>query len=123
MKKNINKTETALLNVIVEAVQEKKGKEIVIIDLRDLDHSICDYFIVCHGDSTTQVGAIARCIQEMTEKKAGIRPRNIEGAQNAQWILVDFFNIIVHVFQKEIRTFYQLEELWSDGKLQVIKEL
>ena len=121
MKKKTNKEEDALLKVLIDAVKEKKGKDLVVGDLRGLEQAVCDYFIICHGDSTTQVNAIADSVEEFAIK-AGARPRCKEGMQNAQWVLMDFFNIIVHVFQKDYRTFYQLEDLWSDGKIEKIKD-
>jgi len=122
LKKKGNKNQNALLKVLIDAIQKKKGKDIVVVDLQGLDQAVCDYFIICHGDSNTQVNAIADSVEELAIKNAETRPRCIEGIQNAQWVLLDFFDIVVHVFQKEYRTFYQLEDLWSDGKIERIKE-
>lgn len=104
--------------LIVEAIEEKKGHQIITLDLSEIEHSICDAFIICHGESTTQVGAIAESIQ-MKLKKAGEGAHHVEGLQNSQWVLLDFFNVLVHVFQEEYRSFYRLEELWADGKVVV----
>ena len=106
--------------IILEAIREKKGHEIVTIDLSKVDHSICDRFIICHGESTTQVGAIAESVTKELKEKAGIRAHHIEGLQNSQWVLIDLFDVLVHVFLEESRSFYKLEELWADGK--VVKE-
>jgi ribosome-associated protein len=122
LKKRINKNENALLKILIDAVQEKRGKDLIVVDLRGLEQAVCDYFIICHGDSTTQVNAIADAVEEFAKKKANTRPHCIEGMQNAQWVLLDFFDIVVHVFQKDFRAFYQLEDLWSDGKIEMIKE-
>jgi len=103
--------------MIIEAIQEKKGHEIVSIDLRQVENSICDCFIICHGESDTQVGAITDSIEKKLKEESGIRAHHVEGRQNSQWVLLDYFDVLVHVFQKEFRTFYGLEELWADGKV------
>ena len=108
--------------LIVEAIREKKGHQIVTIDLSEVDHSICDRFIICHGESTTQVGAIAESITMDLKENAGIRAHHVEGLQNSQWVLIDFFDVLVHVFLEESRSFYRLEELWADGKVVIEKE-
>ncbi len=108
--------------LIVEAISEKKGHQIVTIDLTEVDHSICDAFIICHGESTTQVGAITDNIQKKLKEENGIRAHHVEGLQNSQWVLMDYFDVLVHVFQEEYRSFYRLEELWADGKMVLMKE-
>ena len=109
-------------SLVVEAIQAKKGHEIVTIDLSDVEHSICDRFIICHGESTTQVAAIADSIEKELKEKAGIRPHHVEGVQNSQWVLIDLFDVLVHVFLEEYRSFYKLEELWADGIVVRAKE-
>ena len=104
-------------SMIVEAIREKKGHQIVTIDLSEVDHSICDSFIICHGESSTQVGAITESIEKKLKEEAGIRAHHVEGLQNSQWVLLDFFDVLVHVFLEEYRSFYKLEELWADGKV------
>ena len=103
--------------LILEAIREKKGHDIVSIDLSDVENSICDSFIICHGESVTQVGAITESIEKKMKQEARIRPHHVEGLQNSQWVLLDYFDILVHVFQEEYRSFYKLEELWADGKV------
>ncbi len=103
--------------LILEAVLEKKGHQIVSIDLSEVENSICDCFIICHGESFTQVGAIVESIEKKLKKEAKIRAHHVEGLQNSQWVLLDYFDILVHVFQEEYRSFYKLEELWADGKV------
>ncbi|MEN8230151.1 MAG: ribosome silencing factor [Bacteroidota bacterium] len=103
--------------LIIEAIQEKKGHQIVTIDLSNIENSICDRFIICHGESVTQVRAITESIEKKIKEEAGIRAHHVEGLQNSQWVLLDFFDILVHVFQEEYRSFYKLEELWADGKV------
>ncbi len=103
--------------LIVAAIQEKKGHQIITIDLSGVEHAICDCFIICHGESTTQVGAITESIEKKLKEEARARPHHVEGLQNSQWVLMDFFDVVVHVFQEEYRSFYKLEELWADGKV------
>jgi ribosome-associated protein len=109
-------------NLIVEAIQEKKGHRIITIDLSEVDHSICDRFIICHGESSTQVGAITEAITKKLKEDAGIRAHHVEGLKNSQWVLLDYFDILVHVFLEEFRSFYRLEELWADGKVKLAGE-
>ena len=108
--------------LIVEAIREKKGHQVVNIDLTEVDNSICDAFIICHGESTTQVGAITESIGKKLKTDAGIRAHHVEGLQNSQWVLMDFFDVLVHIFLEEYRSFYKLEELWADGKVVVEEE-
>jgi len=109
-------------DLIIEAIREKKGKQLVSIDLSKVEYSICDRFIICHGESSTQVGAITESIEDKLKKIAGIRAHHIEGLRNSQWVLLDFFDILVHVFQEQYRSFYNLEELWADGKVMRLEE-
>lgn len=102
-------------DLIIDAIREKKGKQLVSIDLSEVENSICDRFIICHGDSSTQVGAITESIEAKLKEIAGIRAHHIEGLRNSQWVLMDFFDILVHIFQAQYRSFYNLEELWADG--------
>ncbi|MCK5068309.1 MAG: ribosome silencing factor [Bacteroidales bacterium] len=108
--------------LIIEAIREKKGHQIVTIDLSQVENSICDCFIICHGDSNTQVGAITDSIERTLKEETGTRAHHVEGLQNSQWVLMDFFDILVHVFQEEYRSFYRLEELWADGKVTRVVE-
>jgi len=109
-------------DLIIEAIREKKGHQIVSIDLTNVEHSICDCFIICHGESFTQVGAISDSIERKMKEEANIRAHHVEGQQNSQWVLLDYFDILVHVFQEEYRSFYRLEELWADGKVTRVAE-
>jgi ribosome-associated protein len=108
--------------LIVEAIREKKGHRIVTLDLTGVDHAICDAFIICHGESTTQVGAITESIRKQLKEDAGVRPHHVEGLQNSQWVLIDFYDVLVHIFLEEFRSFYRLEELWADGKMEMAEE-
>jgi ribosome-associated protein len=116
LKKKKTKSEE-LKNLIVEAILDKKGKEVIELDLREVDSSIADYFMLCHGDSITQVNAIADSVYQKIKDELGILPKGTEGKQNATWIVLDYFDVVVHIFYKETREYYQLEELWSDALL------
>ncbi len=119
MKKKANPTDEKLLEVIIESIQDKKGKKIVSIDLRKIENSIFDFFIICHGTSTTHVSAIADNIEIKPKELLGVKPAHVEGVQNSQWVLIDFSGIVVHVFLEEQRSFYRLEDLWADGKVKI----
>jgi ribosome-associated protein len=111
-----------LVHCITETILDKKGKEVVNIDLMRLGYAMCDNFIVCHGDSTTQVRAIAESVEEKVKELAGVRITHREGTENAQWILLDFGSVVVHVFIKEARDYYKLEDLWGDADITIIKD-
>jgi len=111
-----------LLQYIIEGLQEKKGKEIINIDLRKLGYAACDNFIICHGESVTQVKALAESVEDKVEEKASIRVRHREGLENASWILLDYGDIVVHVFMKEARDYYKLEDLWGDADITMVDE-
>jgi ribosome-associated protein len=121
-KKKTEITDESLLDVIIEAIQEKKGEQIVKVDLRELKNTLCDYFIICKGESNTKVNALAENVERQASIKLKTHPHHIEGRENSQWILLDYFNVIVHVFQGESREFYKLEDLWRDGKLEIISD-
>ncbi len=104
-----------LLALIVDSIQDIKGKNIVQLDLRHLDEAPTEYFVICEGDSNVQVKSIADNIYMRLKKEANNLPNHIEGQQNALWVLLDYFTIVVHVFHKETRSFYELEDLWSDA--------
>ncbi len=105
-----------LLESIIEGIKEKKGEEIVQINLLKLEHSVSDYFIICHAQSGRQVDAIADNVERRLRKNFNEHVIHKEGASQAEWVLLDFSNIVVHVFQKDVRNQYQLEELWGDGE-------
>ena len=112
-----------MINSIVRGILEKKGYEVVCIDLSQIENAICDCFVICHGDSNTQVNAIAESIEKETIEHLKVRPGSVEGMGNAEWVLLDYGHTIVHVFQKPFRQRYQLEELWGDGKVTRIEEI
>ena len=107
-----------LIETIVSAIEDKKGKNIVSLDLSGFDGAICSQFVVCNADSTTQVAAIAAGIEEKVLEELGEKVWRIEGQQNALWIAMDYVDVVVHIFQTELRSFYRLEELWADAPLQ-----
>ena len=110
-----------IVDNIIEGIKEKKGKEIVCIDLSALENSICQYFIICHGDSNTQVAAIANWVEKVMEEKLNEKVWRKQGLTNAHWVLLDYVDVVVHIFQKEFRDFYNLEGLWADGKINLIE--
>lgn len=108
---------TSLLDAIVQGMQDKKGKNITVINLGGLEQRVADYFVICDADSGTHVSAIADSLEESAMKKTGEKPYHSEGYQNAEWILVDYVNIVAHVFMRETREFYNIEALWADGEI------
>ena len=107
-----------LIETIVSAIEDKKGKNIVSLDLSGFDGAICSQFVVCNADSTTQVAAIAAGIEEKVLEELGEKVWRIEGQQNALWIAMDYVDVVVHLFQTELRRFYRLEALGADGPMQ-----
>lgn len=108
-----------ILRVIIEAIQDKKGEHIVSLDLRKIPEAVADFFIICEASSTVQVRAIAEWVEESVKKQCGEPPYKHEGHGASQWVLIDYVNVVVHVFQSETRKFYKLEEMWSDGVTEV----
>lgn len=112
-----------LNNLIIDSIQDIKGKNIVKLDMRRLYDAPTDFFIICEGSSTTQVKGIADNIYKRLKDEAGNLPLHVEGQQSAHWICLDYFDVVVHVFYPETRQFYQLEELWSDASFSEIESL
>ena len=106
-----------LIQQITEGIQDKKGKKIVIADLTRIDDTICNYFVICQGNSPSQVSAIVESVKDFTRKGANSKPFAIDGLRNAEWVAMDYSDVLVHVFQPEAREFYNLEHLWADAKL------
>ena len=118
-----SKVETKnILDEILEGIKKNKGKEIVVIDLNTIKHTECGYFVICHGTSTTQVNSIALSVEETVKENTGINAWHRDGYRNSIWILVDYGDIMVHVFQKDAREFYNLEGLWADAKITRIED-
>lgn len=104
------------IEAILEGIKRIKGKDITLIDLNTIHHTECGYFIICHGNSSTQVDAIAHSVEETVKEITGENPWHRDGYRNSLWILLDYGDIMVHVFQEEARNFYNLEGLWTDAK-------
>ena len=120
-KKDTQPDSAVLAENIVKGIQEKKGHQIVCLDLREIHNAVCDFFVVCHGDSHRQVQAIADSIEEETRENLGEKPWHSEGIENAEWVLLDYVSVVAHVFHKDSRGFYNLENLWADAKIQEIE--
>lgn len=109
-----------LADSVITGMQEKKGQEIVSIDIRKFKNSITDFFIICHAESHTHVQAIADSVEEMVYKLSGETPTHKEGKANAEWILMDYIHVVVHIFRKDRREFYGVERLWADATVRTI---
>ncbi len=119
IKKEINNDQ--LIAQIIKGIEEVKGNNIEILDLREIENTVCDYFVICNGTSNTQVNAIVSSIQKTVSKALKDKPWHIEGSDNAEWVLMDYVNVVVHVFQKHIREYYDIESLWGDAKITSIE--
>ncbi|NCC09751.1 MAG: ribosome silencing factor [Clostridia bacterium] len=112
-----------LIQKITEGIQEKKGKNIVIADLTNIDDTVCQYFIICQGNNPSQVSAIVDSIKEFARKGADAKPFGTDGLRNAEWVAIDYAEVWVHVFLPELRAFYNLEHLWADAKLTTLPDI
>lgn len=112
-----------LVKAITEGIQEKKGRKIVVADLTDIEDTICQYFVICQGNSPSQVSVIADSVWEYTHKETGEKPTATDGLRNAQWVAMDYSDVLVHIFLPEAREFYNLENLWADAKLTFIPDI
>ena len=113
---NKKERETQLVDEIILGIENVKGENIHQLDLRELDNTPCDFFIVCSGNSNTQVSAIVNSVQKTVSKALHEKPFHTEGLDNAEWVLIDYVSVVVHVFQNQIRDYYNIEELWGDEK-------
>lgn len=111
-----NCNEDALISNIVLGIDNVKGIDVSLLDLRDIENTVCSYFVVCTGSSTTHVNAIVSAIKKTVSKELKEKPFHTEGNDNAEWVLIDYVNVVVHVFQKQTRDYYNIEELWGDAK-------
>lgn len=112
-----------LVQTIVEGLQEKKGKNIVTVDLTRLSGAICQYMVICEGNTPTQVSALSDSVWDFARKNAGEKPISTDGGQRSEWIGIDYGTVLVHIFLPERREFYNLENLWSDAKVVQIPDL
>ena len=122
MIKKLENTDVLLANIL-KGIEEVKGNDIEILDLRSIETAVCDYFVICNGTSNTQVNAIVNSVQKVVSKELKDKPWHVEGTDNAEWVLMDYVSIVVHVFQKEIREYYNIEGLWGDAKITKIANL
>ena len=120
-KKKNSELSNKLAEVVVLGMQEKKGNEIVKLDMRDINATISDYFVICHADSNVQVNAIAKSVEDEVYKAFGQEPWHKEGQGNGEWILLDFVDVVVHIFKTDTRAHYRIEDLWGDAKIESYK--
>ena len=121
MAKKIDETNILLENII-DAIQDVKGRKIISLDLRKIETVICKYFVICTGTSNTHVSAIEGGVKKAISKDLGEKPSHIEGNTIGEWILMDYFDVIVHIFQEKTRTFYNIEDLWGDARFTTYKD-
>jgi ribosome-associated protein len=111
-----------LLEGILKGIFEKKGQDILKIDLRKLENRITDFFIICHGSSVNQVDSLCDSVEDTVRKETGEKPMHVEGLENCFWVLLDYGNVVVHIFLEEYRQFYSLESLWADASMEAIED-
>jgi ribosome-associated protein len=118
----MGKTESTdlLITHIIDALEDVKAEDIQILDLRKIENSVCSYFIVCSGNSNTQVNALAGSVQKKVSKTLKEKPFHVEGTETAEWVLLDYINVVVHIFQRTVREYYDIESLWGDAKVTAI---
>ena len=113
---NNNDNASSLIDEIIKGIENVKGEEIQVMDLNNIENTPCKYFIICSGNSNTQVMAIVNSIIKKVSKKIQEKPSHTEGLEAAEWVLIDYINVVVHIFQRKTREFYNIEELWGDAK-------
>lgn len=123
MQKEKKVNSKKLCDTIVEGMQENKAKEITVLDLRKISGAVCDFFVICSGESYTQVDGISSAIQRHTRSEIQERPWHVEGKNGSQWVLLDYVDVVAHVFGRELREFYDLEDLWADAKITRIPDI
>lgn len=112
-----------LVETITKGIQEKKGSNIVIADLSNIDGTICHYFVICQGNSPSQVEAITESVGDFARKDLGEKPTHVVGLENAQWVAMDYTDVLVHVFLPDVREYYDLEHLWDDAQLTHVPDI
>ena len=112
-----------LLKSVIKGIFEKQGQDVLKIDLRKIENRIADYFVICHGSSKTQVDSISYSVEDTARKEAGEKPIHVEGHENCFWVLVDYGDVVVHIFQEEYRNFYSLESLWADAVVEKLNDV
>jgi ribosome-associated protein len=121
MRKTENEA-TLVTGSIVKGLFEKKGEKVALIDLRNIENRVCDYFVISHGASSKQVDSLAWSVEDIVRKETGRKPFHVEGRENCMWVLLDYGDILVHIFQQPYRDFYNLESLWADGLITMIED-
>ena len=112
-----------LVETIIKGIQEKKGQHIVVADLQNIEGTITNYFVICQGNSPSQVEAITESIGDMAREQLGEKPSQVAGLENAQWVAMDYADVMVHIFLPDVRAYYDLEHLWDDARLTEIEDL
>jgi ribosome-associated protein len=110
-----------LLETVIEGIQEVKGIDTAILDLKNIETAVCKYFVICSGTSNTHVSSIADSVKKIVSKEIQEKPWHIEGLNTSEWVLLDYSDIVVHVFQEQTREFYRLEDLWGDAEIRTIE--
>jgi ribosome-associated protein len=121
MKKRQDGTEL-LLGSVIKGIFEKKGQDVLKIDLRKLENRITDYFVICHGSSVTQVDSLCDSVEDTVRAGTGEKPYHVEGLDNCFWVLLDYGDVVVHIFLEEYRHFYSLESLWADASIEAVRD-
>ena len=121
-KKTVGRKSDVLVKIIIDSIKQHKGKEVVSLDLREIETAVCDFFIICHGTSNTHIASITENVRKDISKQMREKPWHTEGEANKEWILMDYFNVVVHIFNKEKRNFYKLENLWADANIKYIEQ-
>ena len=111
-----------LTALIIKGIQEKKGEKIVQLDLKGVNGAVTDHFVICEANSTTQIGAIKDSIEDEVRKATGEKPWHVEGTNNLEWVLLDYVNVVAHIFNRDLREHFDLEGLWADAKVTEISE-
>ena len=117
-----NEDASPLIDNIIRGIFEKKGERVLKLDFRSIGNSVCDYFIICHGNSATQVDSITESVELQVKKNTGEYPNHREGTENSHWVLLDYGDVVVHIFQEQFREFYNLESLWADAAIEELRD-
>ena len=121
-KKTVVRKSDVLVKAIIDSIKQHKGKEVISLDLRGIETAVCDFFIICHGTSNTHIASIAENIRKEISKQMKEKPWHTEGEANKEWVLMDYFNVVVHIKKKKKRDFYKLEDLWADANIKYIEQ-
>ncbi|MDH5604417.1 MAG: ribosome silencing factor [Cyclobacteriaceae bacterium] len=120
-EKTVNPSSSYLIQSVVKGMKEKKATDIIVMDLRETNNSVADFFVICTGNSDTQIDAISSSIDDIVYKECNENPWHIEGKSTKEWMLIDYITVVAHVFKKEKRDFFNLENLWGDARVELIK--